>query len=138
MEGEGDSRETKLVDAFTVTDRLLSTQIKALEILTNLCCSADSDSLDDDQFYDSCSETSIEGGGLEESAIELNPELKAAFLQAGLFQSVVERARMPAENIIESLSQYQTGTYFFLNPRLFQHSNESFFFYLYNLKGNCY
>lgn len=108
---EGGTREAKLTDSLEAADRHLSTQIKALEILTNLCCPADSDSLGDDEFYDSCSEGSVDGVGIEESTLELNPQLKEAFLRAGLFETVVSRARLPAENIIEALFQHSSGKF---------------------------
>lgn len=109
---EDSPREDKLQDALRTAERLLTTQIKALEILTNLCCPADADSLDEDQYYqdESCSEEgSLTGDGIEECALELNPDLKSAFLQAGLFQAVIERAKLPAVNIVEALSQHSNG-----------------------------
>ena len=109
------SQEDRLQQALGTTERLLSSQIKALEILTNICCPSDADSLDD-EFYqdDSCSEDgSVIGGGIEECALELNPELKAAFLQAGLFQAVIDRAKLPAANIVEAISQHSDGTSLF-------------------------
>lgn len=108
-EMEEESVDSKLLDVVESADQLVSTQIKSLEILTNLCCSGDD--ADSDEFYqdESCSEGSLDGEGLEEGLIELNPELKKALLDARIFKLVIAKAQLPATNVIEALIQHRSG-----------------------------
>ena len=106
---------SKLHDTVEAAEQLVLSQIKSLEILANICCCGDDDS---DEFYEdeSCSEESLVGDeGLQEALIDLNPELKKAFLGAQLFQLVIEKAKLPAENIVEALFQHRAGLCFPFN-----------------------
>lgn len=108
---EEDSVDSKLLDVVESADRLVSTQIKCLEILTNLCCSGDD--ADSEEFYqdESCSEGSLDDEGLEEGVVELNPEFKKALHVAQIFQLVIAKAQLPATNVIEVLIQHRSGIY---------------------------
>lgn len=107
-EMEEDSLDSKLHDAVEAAEQLISAQIKSLEILTNLCSGDDTDS---EEYSDkaSCSEESLDGEGFEESFVTLNPDLKKALIEARLFQLVIEKAQLPAANIVEALVQYRPG-----------------------------
>ncbi len=105
---------SKLHGTVESAEQLVSSQIKSLEILANICCCGDDDS---DEFYEdeSCSEESLVGDeGLQETLIDLNPELKKAFLDARLFQLVIEKAKLPAENIVEALFQHRAGWLYYM------------------------
>lgn len=106
---EEDSLTSKLHNSVETAEELISAQIKSLEILTNICCSGDDG--DSDEFYEdeSISDESLGNEGFQESLIDLNPELKKAFIDARLFQLVIEKAKLPATNIIEALNQHPTG-----------------------------
>lgn len=104
------SLESKLDDAIETAEHLLLTQMKALEILTNLCCSGD-DSDFEDYDNESSSEFSLNGEGLEEISVNLHPELKKALIDGGFFQLIIEKAKLPATNIVEALSQHRLGKY---------------------------
>ena len=114
---ESDQSSTvKLKDAIDATEEILSSQIRALEILTNLLCSGDDS--DDEELYEdeSDSEESDETGGMALEALqtEILPELKAKILEAKLFQVVLEKANFPAENVCQALSQHRAGAFSFL------------------------
>lgn len=104
---EGPS-DIKLQEAADETSNMLSAQIKSLEILTNLCCSSD-DSEYESFDEDSCSEASVCDVGLEEGSVSMNPELKAAILETGLVNLVIDKARLPADNIRDALTQHPLG-----------------------------
>ena len=113
MDMEEISTDVKLQDSIAAAENLLSVLIKSLEILTNLCCP--SDDCDSEDFYqsdDGCSgdAESMDAEGLEDTQFDLNPELKEAFLKAKLFQAVLERAKIPAENVVEALMQHPSGS----------------------------
>ena len=107
---EEDSLVSKLQDSVESADELITAQIKTLEILTNICCSGDDDS---DEFYEdeSISDESLGNEGYQEGIIDLHPELKKAFIDAQLFQLVIEKTKLPATNVIEALNQHRLGWY---------------------------
>lgn len=107
---DGTSKGEKLKELLENTEQLLSSQIKSLEILTNICCAVDD--VDSEEFYDveSCSEASGDGEGLQEGQFELHPELRQAFLEAKVFGLLIEKAKLPAENVVEALRQHPFGT----------------------------
>ena len=109
-EMEEDSLVSKLQDSVESADELITAQIKTLEILTNICCSGDDDS---DEFYEdeSISDESLGNEGYQEGIIDLHPELKKAFIDAQLFQLVIEKTKLPATNVIEALNQHRLGWY---------------------------
>lgn len=100
----------KLQSAVEEAEELVSNQIKALEILTNVFCCGDDDS---EEFYDdeTCSEISDNATGLEEISVVLPPSLKKELVDAQLFRLVIEKAKLPAENIVEALKQHRPGWY---------------------------
>ncbi|XP_057379053.1 HEAT repeat-containing protein 3-like [Daphnia carinata] len=106
---EEDLVSSRLYDAVEAAEELISAQIKSLEILTNICCSGDD--ADSDEFYEdeSVGDESLGNEGLEEAIPDINPELKKAFVDAQLFQLVIEKAKLPATNIVEALNQHRSG-----------------------------
>lgn len=107
---EEDSLSSRLNNAVEAAEELISAQIKSLEILTNICCSGDD--ADSNEFYEdeSVGDESLGNEGLEEGIADLNPELKKAFVDAQFFQLVIEKAKLPATNIVEALNQHRSGT----------------------------
>lgn len=108
-EMEEDSLSSRLNNAVEAAEELISAQIKSLEILTNICCSGDD--ADSNEFYEdeSVGDESLGNEGLEEGIADLNPELKKAFVDAQFFQLVIEKAKLPATNIVEALNQHRSG-----------------------------
>lgn len=106
---DGISKGAKLKVSLENTEQILSSQIKSLEILTNICCACDDP--DSEEYYDteSCSEGTNDGEGLQEGQFELHPELRQAFLEAKIFNLLIEKAKLPAENIVEALRQHPLG-----------------------------
>ena len=95
---------------------MLTSQIRALEILTNLLCSNDNDSdYEDYPDEDSCSEGSgdVDGMTMENLQTELTPELKENLISVGVFTLVLDKANYPAENVCQALAQNRAGNNFF-------------------------
>lgn len=106
---EESSLDSKLDDAVEAAEHLVLTHMKALEILTNLCCSGDDSDYEDYENDESSSEFSLNGEGLEEMSVVIHPELKKALIEESFFQLVVEKAKLPATNIVEALAQHKSG-----------------------------
>ena len=111
---EEDSLASKFNDSIESAEEMISTQIKSLEILTNICCSGDDGDSDEFYEYESISDESLGNEGFQEGLVDLNPELKKAFIDARLFQLVIEKAKLPATNIIEALNQHSAGWHLIL------------------------
>lgn len=106
---EESSLDSKFDDAVEAAEHLVLTQMKALEVLTNLCSSGDDSDYEDYENDESSSEFSLNGEGLEEMSIVIHPELKKALIEQVFFQLVVEKAKLPATNIVEALAQHKSG-----------------------------
>ena len=110
------NNKLKLKDAIETAEDMLTSQIRALEILTNLLCSNDNDSdYEDYPDEDSCSEGSgdVDGMTMENLQTELTPELKENLISVGVFTLVLDKANYPAENVCQALAQNRAGNNFF-------------------------
>lgn len=100
--------QQKLDDLVDSVEKVLSSQTVALEILTNLCSCGD----EFDEMYEdlSCSESSLIEDGIEDSETQIEPELKKELVDAKLFQMVIDKAKLPPENVITLLKQQRSGS----------------------------
>jgi len=106
-----EKHQQNMDDIMDSAEKLLSSQTVALEILTNLCSCSD----EFDEMYEdlSCSESSLPEDGIEDSETQIEPELKKELIDAKLFQRVIEKAKLPPENILTLLKQQRSGFYLF-------------------------
>ena len=116
---ESDENPTnKLKDEISAAEDLLNSQIGSLEILTNLCASSEESDYEDADEDDSsnCDSFEVDGMTLDNVQIELGPELKQSLLESGIFQLVLNKANLPAENVCQSLREHRAGSIFKLVP----------------------
>ena len=102
----------KMKDCLGATEEMLVSQTTALEILTNLCASDGDDSdYEDYPEEESCSEGSADMDGMmdDDATSAINPELKKYLIQCAIFQLVLEKANLPADNVCEALAQHRSG-----------------------------
>ena len=108
---EAKAPHQKLQDVIDVTDKLISSMVAALETVTNLCSSSQFSDIDDEE-YESCSEGSVAEGdnGMEQDGHSMiDAQLKEGIVASGIFQNVVDKAKLPTQQQLECLLQHASG-----------------------------